>query len=551
MSEPHIGEGTHLLTSQNCDVLIVGAGISGLTSARELLKADPNLKILIIEGKDRVGGRTHTIELKCAGGGTEKWDIGGQWVGRTQTHILDLVKELDLEMYDQHTNGAKWMQIGNSKKRKYTSSLPKAEEIGQFSIFEALDFLKSYTAIQSLIKSTDVKDFLASPSAKEYDKISVKEWFEQHAYTRFFVDIADMITKTVFGVPAARMSFLYFLVYIKSGGNLDDVLESTNTGAQGMKIVGGTQQISKKLGNIVGWDKIYLNQGLLKLRFLDEDDDETLIEAIVQNTLDETKISKVTAKRVILAISPTECSRIRFPSSLPFDKKQLFDGAPQGNLLKFLVTYERAFWREKGFSGEILATGFTENPRETRPVNSVFDAMTKNGKPALVGFVNNETWSDATSEARKEAILQDLSKFLGDEALEPLDFIDKDWRHEIFTGGCPTSVIPAGNMGAYARVREPWKTIHFAGTEAATIWIGYMSGAVQAGLRAAHEVLLKLGNNNVNWDYLEDSFLNPKYKPQLEWDNSYKKDSSIFSARCLLLIPLVIGLAYFLKLRMF
>ena len=143
-----------------------------------------------------------------------------------------------------------------------------------------------------MIESTDVKDFLASPSAKEYDKISVKEWFEQRAYTRFFVDVADMITKTVFGVPAARMSFLYFLVYIKSGGSLDDVLESTNTGAQGMKIVGGTQQISQKLGDIVGWDKIYLNQALLKLKFLDEDDDESLIEAIVQNTLDETKVAR-------------------------------------------------------------------------------------------------------------------------------------------------------------------------------------------------------------------------------------------------------------------
>lgn len=56
--------------------------------------------------------------------------FSGQWVGRTQTHILDLVKELDLEMYDQYTDGTKWMQIGSSKKRKYTSSLPKAEEIG-------------------------------------------------------------------------------------------------------------------------------------------------------------------------------------------------------------------------------------------------------------------------------------------------------------------------------------------------------------------------------------------------------------------------------------
>lgn len=141
-----------------------------------------------------------------------------------------------------------------------------------------------------MIESTDVKDFLSSPTAKEYDKVTVKEWFERGANTRFYVDVADMITKTVFGVPAARMSFLYFLVYIKSGGSLDDVLESTNTGAQGMKIVGGTQQISQKLGDLVGWDRIYLNQALLKLKLLNENDDETSVEAIVQNTFDETKV---------------------------------------------------------------------------------------------------------------------------------------------------------------------------------------------------------------------------------------------------------------------
>ncbi|KAE9551646.1 hypothetical protein FO519_005144 [Halicephalobus sp. NKZ332] len=549
MSKRETEEKINLLSNQNCDVLIVGAGISGLISAREILRADPELKVLIIEGKNRVGGRTHTVELKCAGGGTEKWDIGGQWVGRTQTHIIDLINELDLETYDQYSEGTKWMQVGSLKQKKYIYLLPKAEEKSPLSFFEARDFLKYNTKISNLVESIHVNDVLSSLNAKKYDAITMKEWFRKNASTRYLIDVADTVAKNTFGVPAAKISFLYFLVYIRSAGNLNDVLDDTDTGADSLKIAGGTQQISQKLCDIVGWEKIYLNQALLKLKFLDEDDDEPFVEAVIQNTLDETKVAKIIAKRVILAIPPSECSRIRFQPSLPFDKKQLFDGFPQGNYLKFIVTYETPFWREKGFSGEIFSTGFTENPGEEHPLNAVYDATSKTGKPALIGFIISRTWSDSTPESRKEAVLKDLARFLGDEALKPIDYIDKDWQQEIFTGGCPTGVIPAGNMEAYARAREPWKTIHFAGTELATIWIGYMSGAVQSGLRASHEVLLKLGNKNINWDYLEDSFLNPKYKPQLEWDNSYK-DSTIISAKSLLLVSITIGVAYFVKSRM-
>ncbi|KAE9547509.1 hypothetical protein FO519_009279 [Halicephalobus sp. NKZ332] len=426
MPNQETGEKINFLKNQDCDVLIVGAGISGLISAREILKADPELKVIIIEGKNRVGGRTHTVELKCAGGETEKWDIGGQWVGETQIHIINLIKELDLETYDQHAGGITWMQIGSSKQKKYTI-IPPVED------------------------------------------------------TRYLVDSVDVITKNLFGISAAKMSFLYFLVYVKSGGNLDDLIGSSDTGADAMKIAGGTQQISQKLCDIVGWEKIYLNQALLKLKFLDEDNGETHVEAIVQSTLDETKISKITAKRVILAIPPSECSKIRFQPSLPFDKKQLFEGFPQGHYLKFIATYEIPFWKEKGFSGGMFATGFTDNPGEAHPLNAVYDATSKTGKPALIGFAVNKTWSDVTPKVRKEAILQDLARFFGDEALRPVDYIDKDWRQEIFNGGCPTGIIPVGNMEAYARVREPWKMIHFAGTETATMWIGYMSGAVQSG----------------------------------------------------------------------
>ncbi|CAJ0565952.1 unnamed protein product, partial [Mesorhabditis spiculigera] len=83
------------------DVVIVGAGISGLTAANELRKRAPDLKILIVEAKDRVGGRTFTTKIRSAGEKLDDFDLGGQWVGRTQTHILEVLQELGLETYEQ------------------------------------------------------------------------------------------------------------------------------------------------------------------------------------------------------------------------------------------------------------------------------------------------------------------------------------------------------------------------------------------------------------------------------------------------------------------
>ena len=65
-------------------------------------------------------------------------------------------------------------------------------------------------------------------------------------------------------------------------------------------------------------------------------------------------------QRVILAIPPSEAAKINFTPVLPDFKRQLFAGFPQGNLLKFIITYPRPFWKDQGFSGEIAATGLTD-----------------------------------------------------------------------------------------------------------------------------------------------------------------------------------------------
>ena len=72
------------------DLVIVGAGLSGLSSAYHIKKKYPDLSILIVEGKDRVGGRTCTEELKCSKSGKKsQWDTGGQVKRTVEDFILN------------------------------------------------------------------------------------------------------------------------------------------------------------------------------------------------------------------------------------------------------------------------------------------------------------------------------------------------------------------------------------------------------------------------------------------------------------------------------
>uniref|UniRef100_A0A0M3IGZ0 Amine oxidase n=1 Tax=Ascaris lumbricoides TaxID=6252 RepID=A0A0M3IGZ0_ASCLU len=214
-----------------------------------------------------------------------------------------------------------------------------------------------------------------------------------------------------------------------------------------------------------------------------------------------------------MAIPPGQCGHIHFSPPLPYAKKQLFECAPQGNLIKCIITYKDAFWRNKGMAGQVLSTGAaTDNAKGAHPILCTFDVTTPRGNPALAAFLHNGQWIDATQEERRDIVIKDLCRFFGDEAANYLDYADKIWNDESYSGGCPTAIIPAGNMEAFTHIREPFKLIHFAATEAATVWPGYMCGAVQSGLRAANEVIWHCRPEAVNEEMLKDTIYDKDFE---------------------------------------
>jgi len=190
-----------------------------------------------------------------------------------------------------------------------------------------------------------------------------------------------------------------------------------------------------------------------------------------------------------VAIPPNLAGRIEYSPGLPALRDQLTQRVPVGSLIKTIAVYDTPFWRRQGLSGQANSL--------QGPVKVTFDASPHSGRPGvLLGFIDGDdarALSDLPAAARKRLALQSYVRYFGPRAGRPIKYLDQVWDREIYTGGCPVAVAPPGVLTEYGRaLRAPAGRIHWAGTETATVWTGYMDGAVQSGHRAAAEVLAEL-----------------------------------------------------------
>src|SRR5262245_41849414 len=102
----------------DADVVVVGAGLAGLAAAREASRL--RLEPVVLEARDRVGGRT----LNEGIGEGKIVEVGGQWVGPTQTRALELIDELGLETFPTYGEGKNLFER-NGRLRTYRGTIPK------------------------------------------------------------------------------------------------------------------------------------------------------------------------------------------------------------------------------------------------------------------------------------------------------------------------------------------------------------------------------------------------------------------------------------------
>lgn len=151
-----------------------------------------------------------------------------------------------------------------------------------------------------------------------------------------------------------------------------------------------------------------------------------------------------------------------------------------------MAVYERPFWRERGLSGLVTSV--------SGPVSVGFDNSPPDGSPGvLLAFLEGSAAraaADLPRERRRRLVADCFARFFGPEAAEPIAYVDRAWGADEWSRGCYGGFMAPGAWTDHgSALREPIGPIHWAGAETATVWNGYMDGAVSSGRRAAAEAL--------------------------------------------------------------
>ncbi|CAB3996835.1 probable flavin-containing monoamine oxidase A, partial [Paramuricea clavata] len=390
-----------------------------------------------------------------------------------------------------------------------------------------------------------------SALSKSLDSQTLENFKQNHCWTKGAKELFDSGCGVVFGAHPSQISLLFFLHYCKCAGGVEPILESSYGSGQEWKIKDGAQTISHRLLQKIGEENVWLQEPVTEIS---QDNDEKIVVTTASGK------KKISSKFLVMAIPPHQALRINFTPCLPFNKEHLLRHMPVGHLIKFIVTYATPFWRENGLSGEIVSfddfkifdkhayeNGVSSDENEDTsfvgeaPVSLIYDATSANGNAALVGFISGVAaarWTSQSEEEQKTGVTKFLKKFFGKQAESYLDFAIKDWSKEVWNGGCPVNYTTPGTLSVYGDcLKDPFGRIHWAGTETGTIWSGFMNGAVQAGTRAANEVLQKLYPNFI-----------PIYQDKVVTkisQNSGKNYWNIGILSTLLLVAIFVGIGWF------
>lgn len=445
----------------DADVVIVGAGLAGLTAAAELLAA--GLEPLLLEARDRVGGRLVAGEI----GGGEIVELGGQWVGPGQSRVAALADRLGIGTFPTFDVGDSILEL-DGETRHYSGTIPR---LGPLVL---ADIAQARFRLERLARRVPPEAPWEATRADALDARTLADWLQRGGMrTAAAREMLRVAGRTIWGAEPEDISLLHALFYVRSAGGLDPLLD-TEGGAQHARIVGGSQRLATCLAERLG-DRVHL---AAPVTALDWEPD-----GVRARTGDGAELR---ARRAVVAVPPALREGLGIS---PAPAGSASSGFPAGRLIKCAAVYPEPFWRADGLSGEALS--------DAGPVGLTFDNSPPGGRPGvLLGFVGGAAarrWGDIPEVDRRQAVLTDLARIFGPRAAAPDDYLERDWGLERWSGGGPTFAAPPGGWTQSGpHLATPLGPIHWAGTETATRWAGFMDGAVSSGERAAADVVASL-----------------------------------------------------------
>ncbi|HZN87950.1 MAG TPA: FAD-dependent oxidoreductase [Thermoleophilaceae bacterium] len=442
------------------DVVVVGAGLAGLAAAREL--SARGASTVVLEARKRVGGRVENHDI----GGGRVVEVGGQWIGPTQDRLAGLAARLGVDTFPTYSQGKNVIEYRGTL-RRYTGAIPRINPL------VLIDVERAQRRLNRLARSVPLEAPWDAPRAARLDSQTAATWMRRNVATGPGRMLLELGIEAVWAAQPEDMSLLHVLFYIHSAGSLQ-MLFDTEGGAQQDRFVGGSQRIPLRMAEELGEERLVLGA---PVRRIEHGPDGVTVHA-------DTAVAR--GRRAILAIAPTLAGRIAYDPPLPGFRDQLTQRMPLGTVAKCMAIYDEPFWRAEGLSGQ--------GTSDAGPVRLTFDNSPPEGTPGvLLGFLEGRRARELgrlALEERRAAVVDTFARLFGPRAAGPDAYVERLWAEEEWTRGCYGCHLPTGAWTNYGpALRAPIGPLHWAGAEYASVWNGYMDGAVRSGEQNAAAAL--------------------------------------------------------------
>ena len=444
-------------------VVVVGAGLAGLAAARRLVALGHD--VVVVEARDRVGGRTEGGTLSD---GTPV-ELGGQWIGEGHARMHELCDELGLETFRTwNDEGSILLELDQKRSRLK----PHKGAVPRLSPFALADLAQGMARFERLARRVDLDRPWLTPGAERLDHQTWESWIRRTLRTRAGRAYFRVSCEAVWAAESGDVSLLHALFYTRSNADLETLL-AVDRGAQQDRVVGGSVLVSEGMAGELG-DRVVLGS---PVRRVVQRDDGVSVQTRAGTSYD--------GDAVLVTLPPTLAGRLEHDPPLPSWRDQLTQRLPAGSVIKTYAAYPTPFWREDGLNGQAAS--------DQGPVKITFDNSPPSGTPGvLMGFLEGaeaRRWMRATPQERREAVVGCFVRYFGPRAADPVEYLERDWNAEEFTRGCYGAHFTPGVWTSYgAALREPVGRVHWAGTECARDWNGYMEGAVRSGEAEADRI---------------------------------------------------------------
>jgi len=425
-------------------VVIVGAGLGGLSCAHELASA--GYEVTVYEARDRVGGRTLSFtdlvkDTVIDGGAEFISGFHSTWHAYAEKFKLKLREATDDDSESPILLAGKRLSTAEAQK-----------------LWQEMD--ACFRRVNDEARKIDAHKPWDSINARALDRKTVANWIAAQK------DISDLcrraleVQMTAYnGMPTAWQSYLGHLAAVKGGG-VEKYWDESDT----HRCEGGAQSLAKKLAEALG-DRVKLGKAVKEIRMGGKTATVTLVDGTTRECDD-----------VVLAVPPSTWTRIGFDPPLPANL------TPQmGTNLKFLVVVRERFWKGMKLSPECLTDGpvcttweGTDGQKGEGACLTVFAG----GPAADVG----REWSPKDREKNYLDALEQLYPGVRKQFVQARFM---NWPSDPWTKGSYSFPAPGQITSIGPTLYQGLGQLHFAGEHTCYAFPGFMEGALYSGVSLA------------------------------------------------------------------